>query len=169
MTRPLATLLALMLAAASAANAGPADEVRARMARGDLDGALQQIETAVGQRPNDAQLRFLRGVVLMDLGRDAQALQVFEEMSQAYPELPEPLNNIGLLRARGGKLELARQALQDALRTDPSHRAARANLAQVHLMLAVQGWQQLAASAPADLGLQRRLEVARGLLALPAR
>ncbi len=158
----------LLLAAcllAPMAHASDADEVRARMARGDLTGALERVDKALAATPENAQLRFLRGVVLMDLGRDPQALEVFRQLSQAYPELPEPLNNIGLLQARGGQLEAARQSLQAALAVDPTHRAARSNLGQVHLMLAVQAWEQVAAAAPPDAMLLRRLEGARALLA----
>jgi Flp pilus assembly protein TadD len=146
-----------------------ADEVRARMARGELPAALQRVDAALAARPGDAQLLFLRGVVLMDLGRDDAALEAFRSLHQSYPELPEPLNNIGLLQARAGQLEAAQQSLQNALRADPGHRAARTNLGHVYLMLAVQAWEQVAAAAPADAGLLRRLESARALLAGPPR
>jgi Tfp pilus assembly protein PilF len=111
-------------------------------------------------------------VALMDLGRDAQALALFTRLSQDYPELPDPLNNIALLQARQGQLEAALLSLQSALRNDPTHRTARANLGQIHLMLAVQAWSQLAATGPLEAPLQRRLEGARALLpsaAAPAR
>ncbi len=157
-------LPALLFAVGLAHAAGEGDEIRSRVARGDLSGALTLADAAVARRPDDAQLRFLRGVVLMDLGRDGAALEVFEALNQTYPELPEPLNNIGLLHARAGRLEAARASLLLALRSDPTHRAARANLAQVHLMLAVQGWEQLALADPGDTALARRLEVARTLL-----
>lgn len=161
-------LLACCLSAALA-RAGDIDDVRARMARGDLPGALQRVESALAGAPDNAQLRFLRGVVLMDLGRDPQAMDAFRQLSEAYPELPEPLNNIGLLQARGGQLEAARQSLQAALLNDPSHRAARMNLGQVHLMLAVQAFEHVASAGPADATLVRRLEGARALLAGPPR
>ena len=115
-------------------------------------------------QPRDAQLRFLLGVALMDLGRDTEALAHFTRMAQDYPELPDPYNNIALLQARAGRLEAARQALETALRNDPSHRAARLNLGQVHLMLAVQAWELAAAEGPLDTALLRRLEMVRALL-----
>lgn len=115
----------------------------------------------------DAELRFLRGVALMDLRRDAEALAWFERMTQDLPELPDPYNNIALLHVRGGRLEPARQALETALRNDPSFRVARANLGLVYLMLAVQAWDQVAASGPVDPQLARRLEGARALLSAP--
>jgi Flp pilus assembly protein TadD len=165
----LAVSVGLSLGLAGApAHADEASEVRALAARGELDAALQRVEAAVAANPRDAQLRFLHGVVLMDLKRDDAALEAFGQLSQDYPELPDPYNNIALLQARAGKLELARQSLEVALRNDPGHRTARANLGMVYLMLAVQAWERAAAGASSDPALQRRLEGARALLALPA-
>lgn len=157
-----------MLLACGVVQATELNEARDRMARGDTAGALERVQQGLSRQPDNAQLRFLQGVALMDLGRDTQALDVFRQLHQDYPELPEPLNNIGLLQARGGQLESARQSLQDALRADPQHRAARANLGQVYLMLAVQAWERASTGMP-DADLLRRLEGARALLALPAR
>jgi Flp pilus assembly protein TadD len=160
--------MAILLLACGMVHASELDEARDRMARGDTAGALQRLQQGLAREPANAQMKFLQGVALMDLGRDAQALEVFRQLNQAYPELPEPLNNIGLLHARAGQLESARQSLQDALRADPQHRAARANLGQVYLMLAVQAWELASAGLP-DPTLLRRLEGARAVLALPAR
>ena len=155
--------------AGGAAFADEAAEVRALLTRGELEAALQRAERAAAAKPLDAQLQFLHGVVLMDLQRDGPALEVFTRMSQDYPELPDPFNNIALLHARAGEFELARQALESALRNDPGHRLARANLGRVHLVLAVQAWEQLSAQGPLDVALQRQLEGARALLAAEAR
>ena len=152
----------------TAAHADEAGEVRALVARGDLSAALGRADKAVAAQPRDAALRFLRGVVLMDLARDAEALDAFTLLTQEHPDLPDPYNNIGLLHARAGRPEAALAALQEALRCDPGHRTARANLGQVHVMLAVKAWDQLARSGPLDPALQRKLETARSLLA-PAR
>jgi Flp pilus assembly protein TadD len=119
--------------------------------------------------PRDAQTRFVHAVVLMELRRDAEAAEVFTRIAQEFPELPEPFNNLGLLHARAGRLDAARMALEAALRNDPGHRAARANLAEVHLMLAVAAWEQLARAGPLDPRQVRRLEAVRALLAPAAR
>ena len=164
----LALFLGLFVAA-GAARATEADEIRALAARGDFGAALTRAERAAQADPRDAQARFLVGVVLMDMGRDADALAVFTRLSQDYPELPDPFNNIALLHARAGRLEQARQALDAALRNDPSHAAARVNLGQIYLMLAVQTWDQAAAVGPLDLPLRRKLDAVRALLdAAPA-
>ena len=103
--------------------------------------------------PRDVQMRFLLGVALIDLQRDDESLAHFGRMAQDYPELPDPQNNIALLHARAGRLEPARQALETALRNDPTHRAARTNLGQVHLLLAVQAWELAASEGPLDTAL----------------
>lgn len=165
----LRTLLALLAGCAitisQAAVADSPEEVRGLLARGDLAAALLKAQAGVAARPADAQSRFVLGVVLMDMGRDSQALVVFTELSQAYPELPDPMNNIALLQARAGQLEAARQSLESALRNDPAHRAARINLGQVHLMLAEQAWSQAVAAMPADSALLLKLQSVRALLA----
>lgn len=146
------------------------------LARGQPQAALDRLQARQGSLVlvpgtpgEDAELRFLHGVALMDLQRHAEALAWFEHMAQDHPELPDPYNNIALLHVRAGRLEPARQALETALRNDPAFRTARANLGLVHLMLALQAFEQVASSGPVDWQLTRRLEGTRALLAPAAR
>lgn len=159
--------LAALLLAAGPAQADAADEVRSLMARGEHAAALQRAQHNADANPRDAQARFLQGVVLMDIGRDDDAMSLFSKLAQRYPELPDPMNNIALLHARAGRLDQALTALQAALRNDPGHRTARTNLGHVHLMLALQAWEQVAATGPLDAPLRRRLEAARALVGMP--
>ena len=170
LSRPAAlrALPALAVALACTAGTARADEpaeIRALVAHGELLPALQRAQRAMQARPGDVQIRFLYGVVLMDLQRDDEALALFTQLSEEYPELPDPLNNVAVLQVRAGHLDLARLSLEAALRNEPGHRAALANLGQVHLMMAVQAWEQAADKGPLDPQLQRRLEAARTLLA----
>ena len=145
-------------------------EVQTLLAAGNLAGALERAERALADKPGDAKARFVHGVVLMDLQRDEEALAVFTLLTQEYPELPDPYNNVALLQARAGRPDLALQALQNALRSDPGHRTARANLGRVHLMLAVQAWEQAAAAGPlADYARASGLEVRACRQQRPAR
>jgi tetratricopeptide (TPR) repeat protein len=169
-------LLAIVFAGAASAQPSDIDAVRDLLARGRAEAALQRIDAATtppaagnvsGAISTRPELRFLRGVALMDLNRDTEALAWFEAMAQDYPELPDPWNNIALLHVRAARLDSARRALEAALRNDPSYRLARTNLGLVHLMLAVQAWEEVAAAGPADAALTRRLQGARALLAQP--
>lgn len=149
--------------------ADDAADLGALLARGDARTALARAEVAMATQPRDAALRFLRGVALMDLLRDGEALEQFEFLCQEHPALPDPWNNVALLQVRAGRLEAARVALENALRADPSHRTARWNLGLVHVMLAVQSWEHVAASGPVDPSQVRQLQSARALLAGVAR
>ncbi|MDP2007722.1 MAG: tetratricopeptide repeat protein [Rubrivivax sp.] len=164
LARP-AALVATLLLCAGAALADEGAEIRALLARGDGAAALARAESATAAQPRDVALRFLHGVVLMDLQRDVDALAHFTAMTQEYPELPDPYNNIALLHVRAGRLEMARQALDAALRNDPNHRTARSNLGELYLMLAAQAWELASATGPVDVALLRRLEGVRALLA----
>ena len=164
LTGCLQAVLLTALLAGRPAVADVVSDVHSLVAKGDLAAALRAADAAIQFNPSDAQSRFLRAVVLMDMQRSDEALAAFTGLSQEYPELPEPFNNIALLQVRAGRPELARQALETALRNDPSHRAARTNLGEVHLMLAVQAWQQVANSGPLDQRLVRKLDAARALV-----
>jgi len=153
-----------LLFAADGVHADASTEVREYASRGDLPAALRRIEQAVAAEPRDVSLRFLHGVVLMDSTRDDQALALFTQMTQDHPDLPDPYNNLGLLHARAGRLDQAMAAVQGALRAEPSHRVARANLGQLHLMLAIRTWEELSKSGPVDASLLKRLDTARALV-----
>jgi Flp pilus assembly protein TadD len=165
----LLTLLTLLAPLASVAQSPGLAEIRSLLARGEAARALPLAEKLAADQPTNAQASFLHGVVLMDLRRDAEATALFERLHQTYPELPDPLNNLGLLHARAGRLDAARLALESALRSDPQHRTARLNLAQVHLMLALRAWEQAGQQAPLPAELQLRLEAVRAWLTPPSR
>jgi tetratricopeptide (TPR) repeat protein len=89
-------------------------------------------------------------------------MDLFVAMTQQFPSLPEPYNNIALLHARAGRWDAARGALEAALRNHPGHRVARENLGDVHLQLALQAWDAAASNA-AGPALQHKLKVGREL------
>jgi tetratricopeptide (TPR) repeat protein len=167
-------LNAMVLATACVASAPlRADEYRdiEKLYRaGDLQQALRRADAAIAEQPRAAQVRFLKGVMLADLQRNAQAIEVFTALTQDFPELPDPYNNLAVLYAADGQLHRALVALQTALRNDPNHRAARENLGDVHLALAVQAWTAAQAGTKGDdAGLRRKLQLAREIQALPPR
>src|SRR5512134_3059648 len=77
----------------------------------DLAGALTRADAYLVKNPRDLQVRFLRGVILTDQNKTAEAVAAFEALTQDFPELPEPYNNLAVLRANQGQLELARSLL----------------------------------------------------------
>jgi Flp pilus assembly protein TadD len=151
----LAGLLAPVVALAD-----EAADLRRLIRQGDLAAALQRAEAAVATAPQNAELRFLQGLILIDQQSDAAALEVFTRLAQEFPELPEPQNNLAYLHARAGRWEAARAALETALRYAPERRLMRENLGDVHLQLALQAWAE--AGVP-EASVQRKLRLGRDL------
>ena len=161
--RLLASLIALALSA-PAAWAADSASVTQSLQKGDLQSALQQVDTLLAQKPKDPQYQFLKGVILTEQKKDAQAIQIFQSLTEQYPELPEPYNNLAVLYAQQGQYDKARAALDMAIRTNPSYATAQANLGDIYAKLASQAYQkalQLApdenASAKVKLNLIREL------------
>ena len=140
--------------------ADEAADLRRLIRQGDLAAALQRAEAAVATQPQNAELRFLQGLILIDQQSDAAALAVFTRLAQEFPELPEPQNNLAYLHARAGRWEAARVALEAALRFAPEQRLMRENLGDVHLQLALQAWAE--AGVP-EASVQRKLRLGREL------
>ena len=159
------TILMAELLLLPAAHADAAADVQRAIDQGDAARALALATPALTAKPGDARLRFLQGVALFDLKRDAQALAVFSALAQDYPQLPEPHNNIAAIHARMGQWEQARTALEMALRNDPSQNAARENLGDVYLQLALAQWSTAGSKTRPSPELQRKLRLARELLA----
>ncbi len=168
---PLLALIALLGCSASSAQptarAEPLLVVQDLLRRGDAAQALAAAERELTLQPGDAELRFARAVALMDLQRSAEAAQAFTALAEEFPELADPWNNLALLHARAGEPERARQALQTALRNDPTHRTARLNLGEVYLMLAAQSWEGAARLSTLEPAWTRRLKAVHELLGSP--
>jgi tetratricopeptide (TPR) repeat protein len=98
--------------------------------------ALVEIDANIKKNPRNVQLNFLRGRTLVSLGQLEQARLEFVSITEKYPELPEPYNNLAVLYASSGKLEAARENLEMALKLAPSDAIAMQNLADVYTRLA---------------------------------
>lgn len=157
-------LLAALLGFGAASQADALGDARRLSGAGQTVQALAVVDKALADKPKDAELRFFRGVLLTDLGRSAEAQLIYTALSQEYPELPDPFNNLAVLHAARGELDQARALLETALRNEPRHRAARENLGDVFLRLAVRQWQSLAAEAQPEPALSRKLALARELM-----
>lgn len=92
----------------------------------------------------DVQLMFQKARALAQLGQLNEARSVYTEMTIRFPELAEPWNNLGVLYITQGSLDLARQAFETAVMNNPAYPAARSNLADLQLLLALRQYQDAA-------------------------
>lgn len=168
--RNLCLNFALCLLAVFAASAWADDtsDIEQLYRAGQVEQALQKADAVIATQPRAAPVRFLKGVMLSDLNRNEQAIDMFLALTQDFPELPDPYNNLAVLYAGQGQLEPALQALQSALRNDPKHLAARENLGDVYLALALQAWAAAELTAiPDNVELKRKLRLAREIMPGP--
>src|SRR3990167_10100 len=91
----LAGMLAVLVSASLAADIGAsARDIERQFRNGEQQLALQQLDQALVARPADPGLRFLRAVLLTETGRSAEAVPVLERMTEDFPDLPAPYNNL---------------------------------------------------------------------------
>lgn len=128
-------VLSLILASASAF-ATEVQDINQQFRQGDLNGALQQANTYLAKNPKDAQARFLKGLILAEQNKSAEAIQVFTSLTEDYPELPEPYNNLAVLYAAQNKFDDAKNALEMAIRSHPNYTTAHENLGDIYAKLA---------------------------------
>lgn len=114
----------------------PHDEVQKKMVQRDWQGALIEIDEYLIERPRDPQIRFWRARLLETLQRKNEALEVYQQLSEEYPELPEVHNNLGVMLASNGQLDEAKREFELALRNNPLYAIAHENLGDILLHLA---------------------------------
>ena len=139
----LLRLLALTaLVGTGAAQADDYTEITQLIKAGKPADALAKADQRLAANPRDPQLRFLRGVAQADSGKPADAITTFTKLTEEYPELPEPYNNLAVLYANQNQLDKARTALEMAIRTNPSYATAHENLGDIYAKLASQAYNK---------------------------
>lgn len=161
------TLLFLGLLLSGIAGTAVADalsETQGLMKQGQWAKALDKVEVVIAQKPREASGRFLKGVILDQLGRDTEAMAVFTQLSEDFPELPEPHNNLAVLYARQKQYDKARLALEMAIRTHPTYPTAHENLGDVYVTLAGQAYERAAQLDSSNKGAKAKLSVVENLV-----
>jgi tetratricopeptide (TPR) repeat protein len=136
-----ATLAAIGLTLSTVlAYADEATDLQRLLAAGKYSEAVQKADTALASKPRDPMLRFGRAVALHQMGKTSDAVAAFVKLTEDFPELPEPYNNLAVIYAQQNQYEKARVALEMAIRTNPSYATAYENLGDVYAKLASQSY-----------------------------
>lgn len=154
--------LAALTSVAAHAQTSPAvaddtPHIDASIASQNWSGALAELDARIASHPHDAQAKFKRGTVLARLNRDDDAIRQFTELTQTYPELPEPYNNLAALYAKHGRYENARAALETAVKANPSYALAYENLGDLYLHLAEQSYRRAQSLGPTNPATTQRV------------
>jgi len=161
----LAGATALLVTAPRAVRADELQDISRMLRAGQFDGALNRADAYLATRPrNAAQVRFLKGLILTEMNRTNDAIAVFQRLSEDFPELPEPYNNLAVLYASQGQFDKARGALEMAIRTHPSYATAHENLGDVYAKLASQAYDRALQLDSANATAQTKLSMIRELV-----
>lgn len=139
-------------------------QVRSLMAAGQMTQALARADAHLAKNPRDAQMRFVRGVILTEMKQPEQAREVFQRLTEEFPELPEPYNNLAVIYASEGRLDNAKAALEMALVAAPNYGTAYENLGDIYLQMAADAYQRAAKIDPANRQASAKLTLSRELI-----
>ncbi|MBE0619565.1 MAG: tetratricopeptide repeat protein [Burkholderiales bacterium] len=143
--------------AAAAVHADELQDINRMMKQGQLPQSLERVDKYLAGKPRDAQGRFLKGLILTEMNRPNEAIQVFQKLSEDYPELPEPYNNLAVLYASQGQYDKARAALESSIRTHPSYATAHENLGDIYAKLASQAYDKALQLDSSNTGAKTKL------------
>jgi tetratricopeptide (TPR) repeat protein len=158
----LAALLVLLYAQSACLADDLADATRL-FKQGQQTQALVKINSHLVKNPSDAQGRFLKGLILTDMNRVPEAIKLFTELSEEFPELPEPYNNLAVLYAAQGQYEKAKNSLEMAIRTHPSYATAHENLGDIYAKLASLAYDKALQLDKSNATAQTKLSLIREL------
>ena len=163
---PLSIIPALLFLAISLVGAAHADDYTDALQllrTGKLVEAQAKADAFLAAKPRDPQMRFLKGVIQRDSGKVNEAIATFSKLTEDFPELPEPYNNLAVLYAGQSQFDKARAALEQAIRTNPSYATAHENLGDVYAKLASQAYNKALQLDSGNTAVQPKLALIREL------
>ncbi|MRR51073.1 MAG: tetratricopeptide repeat protein [Rhodocyclaceae bacterium] len=149
---------------AAPARADTLQDISKLLKQGQQAQALEQVDKYLAGKPKDAQGRFLKGLILTEMNRTPDAIAVFTKLTEDYPELPEPYNNLAVIYAQQKQFEKAKQALEMAIRTHPSYATAHENLGDIYARLASQAYDKALQLDSSNSSAQTKLSMIRDLM-----
>ncbi len=117
---------------------------------GRTQEALRQLDARLVHKPEDARAAYMKGLVLMQIGRVQEAERWFKMMQSVFPDLAQPYNALAVIYFGRGDLLSAQNVLQALLAEHPNQSIAQRNLADVYLQLARQSYEKILEANPKD-------------------
>src|SRR5918992_1853279 len=168
LTRGVVLLCACAFLGFGAARADELQEASHFLKAGRHREALQRVNKAIAAKPRDPQARFLKALILTEQGNTREAIDIFTRLTQDFPELPEPYNNLAVIYAGQGQYERARVTLEQSIRTHPSYATAYENLGDVYAKLASQAYDKALQLDSSNAAAKNKLSLVRELTGRPS-
>jgi tetratricopeptide (TPR) repeat protein len=161
--RSIATAMLLAVSGVALAQNADLQEINRLLKAGQTQVALDKVNTYLSSKPKDAVGRFIRGLAQAELGKTNDAIMTFQALTEDYPELPEPYNNLAVLYSSKGQFEKARIALELAIQTHPSYSTAHENLGDIYAKLASQAYDKALQLDKGNVPVATKLNLVRDL------
>jgi Flp pilus assembly protein TadD len=142
-------------------------EANGMIREGQYVTALARIDDVLAKDARNPQARFLKGIVQTDLGDSDEAAATFQALTEDFPELPEPHNNLAVIWAQKGRYDKAKTELELALAAHPDYAIAHENLGDVYTRLAGSEYDRALALDKTNKSAQAKLALVRELFAVP--
>ncbi len=110
--------------------------------QGQQAAALERVNAYLIANPKDPQAMFMKGIILVESGKRDDAIKAFTDLTEKYPNLPEPYNNLAVLYADAGQYDKAKKALETAIKTHPSYATAHENLGDIYARMASEAYDK---------------------------
>jgi tetratricopeptide (TPR) repeat protein len=156
----------LLLAFVSFSSILQADELKdisQLLAQGQSSQALDKVNAYLEAKPKDVSGQFLKGVILAEQNKSADAIRIFSSITEKHPELPEPYNNLAVLYAEQGQYDKARLSLEKAIRTHPSYATAHENLGDIYAKMASDAYDKALQLDRSNARAQTKLSMVKEL------
>ncbi len=162
-----ALICALFLAVTPPAGADELQDITILYKKGEPAKALERLDAYLAAKPKDAQgvkiaqARFLKGLILAEQGKTQEAIKIYVGLTEDYPELPEPYNNLAVLYASQNQLDKAKNSLEMAIGTHPSYTTAHENLGDIYAKMASQAYDKALQLDKSNAAAQTKLALVK--------
>ena len=118
------------------------NEIKLLLKNGKYKIAENIINGAIEENLNNPEILFYKGIIETNLGKTNKAIDKFRGLTERFPELPEPFNNLAVLYAEKGQFRLAKEILEQAIKTNPSYLTAHINLGDIFTKMASEAYNK---------------------------
>ena len=108
---------------------------------GQADAALTLTNAYLEEAPDDVHGQYLKARALEEMGRDREAVKVYEQLVSKRPDLPDAYINLSVHYARMKRVDAARKLLLQAIDSQSSCRIAYENLSRLHAGMAERAYR----------------------------
>ncbi|MEY4733458.1 MAG: hypothetical protein RLZZ464_1524 [Pseudomonadota bacterium] len=135
---------------------------------GQWDKAQKEVDQRLKVAPTDPQMRLLLSRIQDAQGQTQAAMDTLQALTQSFPELAEPHNNLAVLLARENRHADALASLQAAVQARPDYAVALENMGDVYAALASQAYAKALQITPQQRRIQaKQLGIDQMLKAAP--